>query len=126
MLIVSITLWILIVFFDLVGMLVNKIFVFLSLLEDNQTDLLKGTAIKNEDDNYVVEIEKTSKNIDFFENDGNRLIAIKNSNSTYLLCSIINTKILIDKIWLETIAIHDKNKQPVVIQSIKKETIGLQ
>lgn len=114
--IVSIAIWICIVFFGLAERII-KFFseLKLEITSDNSTFI--GYAIKCDNVNlYTIQLGKASNYSNAFQNDDSQLVLIKTSDENYSVGMIIRKNILLENIWVEVSLLFDTSNSPVIIK----------
>lgn len=125
MFISAITLWICIVFFDIVGKIISKIVTLFTLFKNKNPQEFIGISIKSDNENrYTVEIEKNSKNINEYKNSNCRLVVIKTDSDSYCIGIIVKCRFLLDKLWLDILLLHADN-QPIKINKQNLSLVGM-
>lgn len=108
MLIFAIALWICLIFFDVYEMLIRKMQELVKIIKVKQIDVI-GMAVKNDNDSIIhVEVSKKREDVNEIFNSKNRIFAIKTANDIYELAICVDTKMLLESIWIELLILTDE------------------
>lgn len=105
MLVCSVTIWICLTFFDVYEMLLKYILSFIGVIKAKPSSEI-GVAVRNNNDNiFHVEVSKERNDTEKIYKSRNMIFAIKTSPDTYGIAICVDTKMLLDTIWIELLLI---------------------
>lgn len=114
--IVSIAIWICIVFFGLAERIIKFVSELKSEITSDDSGSFIGYAVKCDNTNlFTIQLGKLNKHYDDYQNNIRKLVLIKISEENYSVGIVIRRNILLENIWLDVSLIIDTSNAPVIV-----------